>query len=103
MTSKFRAVQFWVHWKKITTKAIRHTSLLNVTLCIHILHTFTGIFLWPINMSSQQTGHFERKIHKTEVDVHTTHISNIRKLKANFCGREKEGHFHSKNFLRALK
>ena len=23
-------------------------------------------------MSSQQTGHFERKIHKTEVDVHTT-------------------------------
>ena len=32
-----------------------------------------------------------------------SHISNIRKLKANFCGREKEGHFHSKNFLRALK
>ena len=30
-------------------------------------------------------------------------ISNIRKLKANFCGHEKEGHFHSKNFLRALK
>ena len=33
----------------------------------------------------------------------TMHISNIRKLKANFCGREKEGHFHSENFLRALK
>ena len=31
------------------------------------------------------------------------HISNIRKLKANFCEREKEGHFHSKNFLRGLK
>ena len=29
------------------------------------------------------------------------HISNIR-LNANFCRREKEGHFHS-NFLRALK
>ena len=24
-------------------------------------------------------------------------------FKANFCGREKEGHFHYKNFLRALK
>ena len=23
-------------------------------------------------MSSQQTGHFERKIHKTEVELHTT-------------------------------
>ena len=33
----------------------------------------------------------------------TPHIFNIRKLKANFCGREKEGHFHYKNFLRALK
>ena len=26
------------------------------------------------------------------------HISNIRKLKANFCGGEKEGHFHCKTF-----
>ena len=33
----------------------------------------------------------------------TEHISNIRMLKANFCGREKEGHFHYKNFLKALK
>ena len=24
-------------------------------------------------------------------------------IKANFCGRKKEGHFHYKNFLRALK
>ena len=31
------------------------------------------------------------------------HISDIRKLKANVCGREKEGHFRYKNFLRALK
>ena len=31
------------------------------------------------------------------------HISNLRKLKANFCYREKEGHFPYKNFLRALK
>ena len=31
------------------------------------------------------------------------HISNIRKLKANFCGCKKEGHFHSKDFLRALQ
>ena len=26
-----------------------------------------------------------------------------KKFKANFCGREKEGHFQYKNFLRALK
>ena len=31
------------------------------------------------------------------------HMSFIYKLKANFCGRKKEGHFHYKNFLRALK
>ena len=31
------------------------------------------------------------------------HMSFIYKLKANFCGRKKEGHFHDKNFLRALK
>ena len=40
---------------------------------------------------------------KTSPKLLLTHISNIRILKANFCGREKEGHFHSKNFLRALK
>jgi len=27
LTSKFRAVQFWVHWKKITTKAIQNTVI----------------------------------------------------------------------------
>ena len=31
------------------------------------------------------------------------HMPYIYKLKANFCGHEKEGHFHYKNFLRALK
>ena len=31
------------------------------------------------------------------------HMSFIYKLKANFCGRKKEGHFHYKNFSRALK
>ena len=32
-----------------------------------------------------------------------THISNIRKLKANFCGREKEGHFHYKKLFESFK
>ena len=36
-------------------------------------------------------------------DWQTEHMSFIYKLKANFCGRKKEGHFHYKNFLRALK
>ena len=31
------------------------------------------------------------------------HMSFIYKLKATFCGRKKEGHFHFTNFLRALK
>ena len=31
-------------------------------------------------MSSQQTGHFERKIHKTEVDVHTTAYTMHQKM-----------------------
>ena len=42
--------------------------------------------------------------------LHMTQISNClyahiryKEIKANFCGREKQGHFHYKNFLRALK
>ena len=31
------------------------------------------------------------------------HISNIRKLKANFSGREKEGHFHYNFFFESFK
>ena len=31
------------------------------------------------------------------------HISFTLKLNANFCALKKEGHFHYKNFLRALK
>ena len=34
--------------------------------------------------------------------VKPSHMSSILKLKGNFCGHEKEGHFHYKNFLRAL-
>ena len=30
--------------------------------------------------------------------LYLIHISNIRRLKANFCGRKKEGDFHYKNF-----
>ena len=32
----------------------------------------------------------------------TNRMSTIGDLKANFYGHEKEGHFHYKNFLRAL-
>ena len=34
-------------------------------------------------MSSQQTGHFERKIHKTEVEVHAT-AHTIHQIKMSF-------------------
>ena len=44
-----------------------------------------------------------RNGHRKDKKMTTDHISNIMRLKVNFCGREKEGHFHCKNFLRALK
>ena len=33
----------------------------------------------------------------------TVSLIQYKEVKANFCGREKEGHFHYKNFLRALE
>ena len=36
------------------------------------------------------------------IDRFSAHIQ-YQDVKANFCGRKKEGHFHYKNFLRALK
>ena len=36
---------------------------------------------------------------KAEFGTHVLYLE----IKANFCGRKKEGHFHYKNFLRALK
>ena len=33
LTSKFRAVQFWVNWKKMTTKSERRTSVSSSTVC----------------------------------------------------------------------
>ena len=45
------------------------------------------------------------RFRSTEIQGHcgTQHMSSIEKLKGNFCGHKKEGHFHYKNFLRALK
>ena len=42
-------------------------------------------------------------IENQDNNIITIHISHIRKLKANFCGHGKGGHFHYKNFVRALK
>ena len=48
MTSKFRAVQFWVKWKKITTKSIRRTSLSNQTLNWFLWGNGIRIVLRPV-------------------------------------------------------
>ena len=46
---------------------------------------------------------FDRQALVQNFFTHSQYMSYIFKLKANFCGRKKEGHFHYKNFLRALK
>ena len=77
---------------------------------LSVLFSQKSVNFGPIFEKSVNFGHiFEKKCkfrtfcQCTEYHTHLTHISNNRKLKANFCGRENEGHFRSKNFLRALK
>ena len=43
LTSKFRAVQFWVNWKKMTTKSERRTSVSSSTVCNCKLHVVFNI------------------------------------------------------------
>ena len=57
---------------------------------------------WSTPLNQRRVG-WTMNIFRVAFSLDHFHISNIRKLKANFCGRENEGHFRSKNFLRALK
>ena len=78
---------------------------------LYILKAYTATTMMGLNLHALIFHRNNKKERRCSANRHTcfwvsqsmAHSSNIRKLKANFCERENEGHFHFKNFLRALK
>ena len=72
---------------------------------VHASHLVATLDFLQVPVGPEQPilEHGQRKRMLNYSHLEIAHMSYIYKLKANFYGREKEGHFHYKNFLRALK
>ena len=79
--------------------AARHNNILKAEEILHTSRSGGGLIYTLLH----------KLVNQQAVDTagrqqasHNTHTSST-DLKANFCGHEKEGHFHYKNFSRASK